>query len=348
MTWPHTPALAARLHGMPRPPIMDRRAEYSRMRLEELAHRLNSIPAEHTPEDLAVFCAGSYARQEASEYSDIDLFFIYGTQNVERQDKRLREIRLFASTIDAAQAMGFPEFSNDAQYLETIHCSDVLRHLGAREDDGLNHFTMRMLMLLESKCLVGAATFEQVQREIIAAYYRDYPDHQSSFEPWFLINDIGRFWKTLLLNYENKRNQDSADPVQKNKQKVRNFKLKYSRMTTCFATIAALASHQETIGEDHVLELVQLTPQGRLERVADRMPAVAAEVQSIQAEYAWFMQQTGKPEEELRAGFEDRVHREERFQRANSYGDKMFALLVAIAKHSPREQSDKFLRYLVI
>jgi predicted nucleotidyltransferase len=327
---------------------MDSRAEYSRMRLDELTRRLEGIPAEHVPEDLAVFCAGSYARYEASKYSDIDLFFIYGTQEVDRQDKRLREIRLFASTIDVAQTMGFPQFSNDAQYLETIQCSDVLKHLGAREDDGLNHFTMRMLMLLESRCLLGDATFEQVQRDIIAAYYRDYPDHQSSFEPWFLINDIGRFWKTLLLNYENKRNQDATDPVQKNKQKVRNFKLKYSRMTTCFATIAALASHQETIGEEDVLSLVQLTPQKRLEHIAERMPEVSAEVQSIQEDYAWFMEQTGKPEELLRAGFEDRERREARFQRANNYGDKMFALLTAIAAHSPREQSDKFLRYLVI
>lgn len=333
---------------MTRPAIMDTRSEYSRTRLDELSQKLLGVADEHMPEDLAVFCAGSYARFEASKYSDIDLFFVYGSPELERPDKRIREIRLFASLIDAAQIMGFQQFSNDAEYLETIHCDDVLKHLGAPEDDGLNHFTMRMLMLLESKCLRGETTFEQVQRQTISAYYRDYPDHQSSFEPWFLINDIGRFWKTLLLNYENKRNQDFDDPVRKNKQKVRNFKLKYSRMTTCFATIAALASHHETIDEDDVLRLVQLTPQRRLEHVAERMPAVTDEVDAIQTEYAWFMEQTGQPEEALRAGFEDRVHREERFVRANSYGDKVFALLTAIAEHSPRDQSEKLLRYLVI
>lgn len=327
---------------------MDSRAEYSQMRLDELSKRISAVRDEHMPEDLAVFCAGSYARLEASKYSDIDLFFVYGSAEVERSDKRIREIRLFASLIDATETMGFPEFSNDAGYLGTIHSADVLEHLGAPKDDWLNHFTMRMLMLLESKCLKGEGTFEDVQRAIISAYYRDYPDHQSSFEPWFLINDIGRFWKTLLLNYENKRNQDTDDPVRKNRQKVRNFKLKYSRMTTCFATIAALASHQETIEENDVFNLVQLTPQQRLEHVAERLPTVQHEVAEIQEDYAWFMEQTGQTEEALRAGFEDRVHREDRFARANGYGDKMFALLNAIAEHSPRDQSEKFLRYLVI
>ena len=333
---------------MARPRIMDERSTYSQMRLDELSRRLTTFPVEHMPVDLAVFCAGSYARLEASDYSDIDLFFAYGPTDVDRPDKRTREIRLFAALIEIAENMGFPPFSNDADYLGTIHCSDVLKHLGSPEDDHLNHFTMRMLMLLESKCLRGAETFEEVQKSIIAAYYRDYPDHQSSFEPWFLMNDIGRFWKTLLLNYENKRNQLTDDPIKKNRQKVRNFKLKYSRMTTCFATVAALASYQETIAEEDVFRLVQLTPQERLEHVAARLPEVIGEVESIQEDYAWFMEQTGKTEEDLRAGFEDRGHREERFQRANDYGDKMFALLRAIAERSRRDQSEKLLRYLVI
>lgn len=327
---------------------MDTRSAYSETRLNALSLKLNDVQAEHMPEDLAVFCAGSYARLEGSEYSDIDLFFVYGTHELERKDKRTREIRLFSSLIHATEEMGFPPFSNDADYLKTIHCADVLEHLGAAKDDWSNHFTMRMLMLLESRCLRGEDTFEAVQRAIISAYYRDYPDHKSSFEPWFLINDIGRFWKTLLLNYENKRNQDSNDQVLKNKQKVRNFKLKYSRMTTCFATIAALASHCDTIEEEDVLELVQRTPQQRLEYAAELLPTVKPEVDAIQEDYAWFMELTGQTEEALRAGFEDRAHREERFDRANSYGDKMFSLLNAIANRSPRDQSEKFLRYLVI
>lgn len=333
---------------MARPEIFEQRAQYSQMRLDELTQRVARISPDHMPVDLAVFCAGSYARLEASEYSDIDLFFIYGSDRLKRPDKRIREIRMFSSLINDAAEMGFPEFSNDAGYLEAVHCKDVLKHLGAAKDDFKNHFTMRMLMLLESRCLRGDSTFEAVQSAMISAYFGDYPDHQAAFQPWFLINDIGRFWKTLLLNYENKRKQRDDDPVQRNKQKVRNFKLKYSRMTTCFATIAALASHQETIGEADVLKLVQLTPQQRLEDVAERLPAVSAEVEAIQDEYAWFLEQTGQTEEQLRAGFEDSGHRKAQFERANAYGDNMFALLNAIAKNSSKDHAEKFLRYLVI
>lgn len=333
---------------MPRPPILDERATYSSIRLGEMSQRLARLPEGDRPEDIAVFCAGSYARLEASEYSDIDVFFVYGHAERSRPDKRTREIKLFSHLIDTAESMGFPPFSNDAQYLETMHCNEILTHMGAREDDGKNLFTMRMLMLLESKCLLGEGTFADVQQRIIEAYYRDYPDHQASFEPWFLINDIGRFWKTLLLNYENRRNQPAADELQKNKQKVKNFKLKYSRMTTCFATVAALASHPGTIEASDVFDLVQLTPQDRILSVAERLPAVAAEVEQVQTEYAWFLEQTGQTEEDLLRGFVDRQHREERFKRANAYGDAMFALLAGIAEKSGRDHSDKLLRYLVI
>ncbi|MGE2735270.1 nucleotidyltransferase domain-containing protein [Mycolicibacterium vaccae] len=329
--------------------IFAERASFSRIRIEELRNRLNARQETKQFEDLAIFCAGSYAREEASKYSDIDLFFIYsaGAQHGVRSSK-ISELRLFSAVIDIAEAMGFPAFSNDGQYLYTLACDDVLEHMGSPKDDGLNHFTLRMLMLLESKCVVGDDTFSDVQQSIISAYYRDYPDHQASFEPWFLINDICRFWKTLLLNYEHKRNQDTGDIIQKNKQKVKNFKLKYSRMTTCFATVAALASLPAAPSEGQIYELVQKTPQQRLRSVGEAMPEVANRVENVLDQYAWFLEQTGQTEEQLRSGFEDKQRRVERFERANKYGDAMFDLLSSIGDAKQFGDRNRLLRYLVI
>ncbi|WP_074133300.1 nucleotidyltransferase domain-containing protein [Mycolicibacterium houstonense] len=329
--------------------ILSARATYSNLRLDELKNRIKSRSEAHAIDNFAIFCAGSYAREEASSYSDIDLFFLYGPGVKSEAQSHIKEVSLFASVIEVANAMQFPPFSNDGQYLQTLSCNDILEHLGSPKDDELNFFTMRMLLLLESACVYGEEVFAGAQRAMIAAYFRDYPDHQSSFEPWFLINDIGRFWKTLLLNYEHKRNQPAADVVQKNKQKVKNFKLKYSRMTTCFATIAALASLSDPT-EESIHCLVQKSPQERLRAVAKTLPEVDALVNEVLEKYAWFIEQTGQTEELLRSGFEDKKHRTERFQRANEYGDAMFDLISAIGEVRGNGEGDRnrLLRYLVI
>lgn len=331
---------------MAKPDILSTREDFSRQRLADLRELLGSKP-EASMDNLAIFCGGSYARLEASQYSDIDLFFVYGGDVDDTKISKLKELKLFSAVIDVAAEMNFPEFSNDGQYLQTLKCDQVLHHLGSPEDDGLNLFTLRMLMLLESKCISGDSVFRKIQEDIIAAYYRDYPDHQSSFEPWFMINDIGRFWKTLLLNYEHKRNQPALDLVQKNKQKVRNFKLKFSRMTTCFATVAAIAS-LENPDESTLLELVQKTPQERLSEVASALPEVEQNVARVLDRYAWFVEQTGQTEEQLRSGFDDKSKRAERFQLANEYGDAMYELIARVGELRSDGDGNRLLRFLVI
>jgi predicted nucleotidyltransferase len=334
------------------PKILAERETYSRIRLNEFKQRVSKVAAGKDVEGLAVFCAGSYARHEASEHSDIDLFFVYDDvsdgQNIGWKSRKTNEIKLFADIINVAEAMDFPAFSNDSQYLHTLRCSDILKHLGSPTDDFDNFFTMRMLMLLESQCVFGEEAFVAIQRNIVAAYYRDYPDHQASFEPWFLMNDIGRFWKTLLLNYEHKRNQPTDDFSIKTKQKVKNFKLKFSRMTTCFATISALGSYDSPVNEEQIVELAQKTPRERLQVVVENIPETENAVTKVLTAYAWFIEQTGQSTDDLNSGFEDKASRADRFDRANSYGDAMYELLTVIGVSQDVDQQNRLLRYLVI
>ena len=74
--------------------------------------------------------------------------------------------------------------------------------LGSPEDDGLNAFTARMLLLLESRPVYNAERYRRILKAVIGFYYRDFSDHSEHFRPTFLINDILRFWRTLTLNYE--------------------------------------------------------------------------------------------------------------------------------------------------
>ncbi len=154
------------------------------------------------------------------------------------------EIRLLSELVEIGYMMSFPKFSNDGHFLKLLFLNDILESLGSPADDYYNHFTARMLLLLESKPVYGTEIYNRLLNETIRSYFRDYEHHPTDFRPTFLINDIIRFWKTLCLNYEHKRNQVEARATIKHK--IKNFKLGYSRLLTCFATVASLSVRPES------------------------------------------------------------------------------------------------------
>jgi predicted nucleotidyltransferase len=312
--------------------IHDERVRYSRKRLEKLRSEFKDLPELDEFPALTIFGAGSYARLEASQYSDIDMFFLSAGDKKDVPELRTNSLRLFGKVIEIVDKMRFPKFSNDCEYLVILHSNDILSNLGSRTDDHENYFTARLLLLLESHCLYGQEVFDDITAKIIKSYFKDYPDHKKTFQPMFLLNDICRFWKTLLLNYENKRNlpPGAEGEERRTRQKVRNFKLKYSRMTTCFASIAALGSYGAPVTEKQVLEMTKLTPRQRLESIISRVPKVTGAVGEVLDSYGWFLEMTGLPTAELEEHFSDKQKRTEMFQKANEYGDSMFRLLQTI------------------
>lgn len=328
------------------PKVFDERAVLSRAGLEKVRKRIGALDELNYFEDLTVFGAGSYARHEASEYSDIDMFFLCRKSREEQIRPRTKEFLLFGKMIEVVKTLGFPDFSNDCQYLNVLNTGDILQHLGSPIDDHENYFTARMLLLLESKCLYGDEIYDKVISEIVHSYFADYPNHSHEFQPIFLLNDICRYWKTLLLNYENKRNRKEETEEQKNIQRVRNFKLKFSRMTTCFATVSAIGSYNTPVTEAQVVNLVKLTPRERLQDIMTHVPDAESEVQDILEEYAWFLDMTGLPTEKLHSMFREKEGRTKMFQKANEYGNLMFNLLIKLDKKS--NGKGDLLRYLVI
>lgn len=326
--------------------IYKERANYSETRLNELGNRIDKIPRISDYTNLTIFGAGSYARYEACQHSDIDMFFLCKDVRDDLPEPHTSELRLFGKLIEIVDDMSFPKFSNDCLYLKIQHSPQILVHIGSSTDDHENYFTVRMLLLLESKCLYGDATYDDIIREIINSYFKDYPDHEKTFQPIFLLNDICRFWKTLLMNYEHKRSGSDHSEAEKTKQKVRNFKLKFSRMTTCFATIASLCSFTIPVTENQVIEQTRLTPRERLETIPTRVPEADKAVQEVLNRYAFFLEKTGLSTAELEGHFSDKTKRTEMFQVAKEYGDSMFSLMQTLDNF--HEDNSKFLRYLVI
>jgi predicted nucleotidyltransferase len=322
--------------------LIQNRQDYSRIRLEVLRKRISEIrELEHFPE-ITIYCAGSYARLEASEYSDIDLFFLYSATPNDIEEPKTSQIRFFSKLIEIVEDMRFPKLSNDGEYLTLTHTSDLLNDLGSRDDDYKNFFTARMLLLLESQCIYKDEIYNDAIKRVIEAYFRDYPGHEGSFRPTFLVNDIVRYWKTLCLNYENKRNKPTDNNEKLIKQKVKNFKLKFSRMNTCFAMIAGLLCQESTIDQELIFNLVHKTPMERLDIALSFIPDVSELLDEMRDQYAWFLHLTGLPTVDLHAQFDNDIFRHYAYDKANKYGDSMFRLLQLIDKKRNN------LRYLVI
>jgi len=227
--------------------IREKKQSHSREKIKALQEALENATEISKLRDLTIFVSGSYARLEASKYSDIDLFFIQHGVIDKIDSPNISSLRMFSEVISISDNLGFPKFSNDGEFLKILESKEILKELGGRKDDYNNHFTARLLMILESRCLFNESAYDQILKDVLGAYFKDYPDHPRDFQPTFLVNDILRFWKTLCLNYENKRNQPDDDRTRQIKQKIKNFKLKFSRMLTCFGSIAYIVSRHDPI-----------------------------------------------------------------------------------------------------
>lgn len=208
---------------------------------------------------LSVFCAGSLARREVGRRSDLDLFV---TADVDDDiSGRLFEYTLFAELIDINRNLQFPEFSNDGQYLKIYFVPDLIAQTGSPKDDSDNQFTTRMLLILESEPLIHDDVYKRHLSAVLENYYRDNRG-KKSFRPLFLLNDILRYWRTLCLNYEERRH-DPTKPWRK-----KNVNLKFSRMVTVFSTVLPLVLLQISTAAD-MFELCRRVPLDRLARAID-------------------------------------------------------------------------------
>jgi predicted nucleotidyltransferase len=176
-------------------------------RLESLKQHLNDAK-KHAGDVACVYLTGSFARGEASDHSDLDLFIVGDKKEDGATLSNLDAICLKADLIEKTREMGFPEFSGDGEYLKHYSVADLIGALGKPDDDASNTFTARLLLLLESRALLGARVYEKTIGDVIAAYWRDYEDHKSDFMPTFLANDITRLWRTFCVNYEARTQTD--------------------------------------------------------------------------------------------------------------------------------------------
>ncbi|MFH5802986.1 hypothetical protein [Alienimonas sp. DA493] len=326
---------------VPLPRILNDRKMYSIQRVDQFRSEVANLKHLPKAEGMCVYTTGSFGRKEASNQSDIDLFFMH-LGGSETPLPNLLKTRIDAELIDLTEKLEFPPFSNDGEYLSIHYLDDMKSKMGGPADDFDNLFTARMLLLLESDWIYNEDVYKEVISEVIQSYYRDFHDHRDGFKPLFLTNDIVRFWKTLCLNYEHRRNRMSEDEDKKLKHRIRNLKLKFSRMLTCFSTVAVLVRSDLVATPDLLASQVLRTPMGRLDLVGGDVKGAAALVRQIQEEYCWFLEMTGRNDEEVKEWISDKEKRDAAFERGRKFGRDMYDLILRASEDT------ETVRYLLV
>lgn len=310
--------------------------EYSKEKLSALEKALEEAAEFKKIPEFTIYAVGSFGRHEGGENSDIDTFFISNAADLHQQRLGLAKIQMFSKFIEIAEGLDFPEVSNDGQFLEVLSSHEMLGKFGAPEDDYANLFTARMLLLLESKPIFGKQEYKKLLKSVIDTYFRDFKGHEKNFHPTILLNDIVRYWKTLCLNYENKRLvSDSRNPEEKQKFKIKNLKLKFSRVVTCYSTIAIVCKQGNSLNPEKFQEICELTPIQRLEGACE-----ARQFETLKQQYVEFLDIVHRRDEEIVQLIED--NEDEINKKADQFLRTMSGMIKITA-----EQND-FLRYLLI
>jgi predicted nucleotidyltransferase len=328
--------------------LLEDRRKQTQERVEALRDKLSD--ANRLCVDKAcVYMTGSFARGEATPHSDLDLFIVGKSTEISGEEqrllRRLEEIRIEADLIEALAALGIPEFSGDGEYLEHYTAKHLERSLGTREDDAENTFTARLLLLLESKPLLGEEIYKEITDSIIGAYWKEYVEHKNDFMPAFLANDILRLWRTFCVNYEarTKREPETA----KAKRKIKNYKLRHSRLMTCYSALLFLLAiyvEKNSVAPTDAATMVKLSPTERIESLLEnsRFSHVHDDVRQLLSAYEEFLKKTEPREEELLEILLDKQRGAGYLADQHELGDVMSRLLVRMGSEN------RFFRMLIV
>ena len=197
--------------------------------------------------------------------------------------------------------------------------------------------------LRAARWLVSSIYYELTD-EVIGAYWEDFADHKTDFMPAFLANDIIRLWRTLCVNYEARTEREPEE--KKAERRLKNYKLKHSRLLTCYSALLYLLAVYETskvVTPEDAKSMMKLTPTQRLEWLRDhaRMQEARPSIEKLLDQYEKFLVATNASEAELISRFLDKERRREYAQSESDFGDSMFGALNKIG------QGGRFHRLLV-
>lgn len=220
---------------------------------KKLEQTLGSPDKNH---EICILTTGSFAREEASPESDIDLFAITDNKESPVPTSAIEEVIKTEVPKDPGST---DTFGPDV----ILPFENIINNLGGTNDDNQS-LTRRMLLLLEGTHLYNKKYFDKCRKKLIETYIKDgISNHQISR---FFLNDIIRYYRTIATDFEYKVTEDGKS------WGLRNVKLLFSRKLLYFCGIIVVAeTYNKNRNEkvDLTFELLNMSPLNRIKHLSN-------------------------------------------------------------------------------
>ena len=242
---------------------------------------LNTID-EVDVDDICFVAVGSVGRDEALPASDLDLIPVCASDEVlsryESHDRSMRESLSKELKIDVSAG-------SDLTRATSVDALVNPETIGG-DKDNRSALTKRLLVLTEGKCAGGRLSLRRIREDLLEAYAGS--ERTRGRHVLSLCNDIGRYYRTLCIEYKAKVDVDDKDWC------TRNLKLRHSRKIWYFSSMMSIVALANTHpdGQDAyktgLLHAFELSPALRLvNSIADEH---RGQVGQILERFAWFLE----------------------------------------------------------
>ena len=195
---------------------------------------------------------GSYARREATEESDVDLFFLTTGSEPSSADEAQAEFRNLLE-----EDLNLSPPASDGVFEKPLPV-EKLCEIGGQTDDNAT-LTRRMLLLLEGEWVFNEAGFHDVRRRLLDIYLHHGPEEDKIC--MFLFNDVIRYWRTICIDLEHKVRAHSKA------RDIRLIKLRFSRMLLYASGVLAIGRGYGLSSEDKLESLQTLLGEWPIDRI---------------------------------------------------------------------------------
>ena len=246
--------------------------------ITEFLNTINALDVD----DICFVAVGSVGRDEALPASDLDLMPVCASEEVlgryKPHDRSMREFLRKELQINISAGSDLTEVTS----VEALVNPETI----GGDKDNRSALTKRLLVLAESRSAGGKLSLNDIREKLLTAYAgneRTRGRHMLS-----LCNDIGRYYRTLCIEYKAKVDVYEKDWC------TRNMKLRHSRKLWYFSTIMSIVALANTHpdGQDAykagLLRAFKLPPALRLvNSVSDEHRQLTGKILD---RFAWFLE----------------------------------------------------------
>lgn len=220
--------------------------------------------------DFLIGINGSYARREATQGSDVDLFFLATGSEVSVATEKQAEFRNLLKT-----DLNLKLPASGGVFEEPLPVEKIFEIGGLKDNNAT--LTRRMLLLLEGEWVFNEAGFRSVRRRLLDQYLHHGPGADKIC--MFLLNDVVRYWRTICIDLEHKvRLHNKA-------RDIRLIKLRFSRMLLYASGVLAIGEGYGLSSEEKLESLQTLLGTPPIDRIRSIVREEAEPVLDLYADF---------------------------------------------------------------